>query len=226
MLWPVPGYHTVTSGYADTRSYGLHGGFDIAAPAVPCVAIGNGIVIYTGWAGSAGRSVYVELEGGYRVHYCHLSRIAVGAGQHPATGDVIGLVGGSGHNRDNYYGSHLHLNLFAAERPSGPSHYVSWVGMWAVDPELYLKEDDEMPSQAEWDAFKAWQREAATIVRSKDIAGTPAYVIKGKVHHFIPPHVWEASGRDDAVIVEVPNYTIIQRAPIRGPDATVDDLWL
>lgn len=147
MLWPVPGYYTVTSGFADTRSYGMHAGFDIGTGGAnpPTVAVDNGIVIYTGWAGSAGRSVYVELEGGYRAHYCHLSRIDMVVGQAVAAGDVIGLVGGSGYGVDNYYGSHLHFNLFVATQPAtGPSHWVTWVGMWAIDPELYLGQEGDM----------------------------------------------------------------------------------
>lgn len=150
MIWPVPGYYTVSSGYSDWRSYGLHGGFDIPAPTVPTVAVSTGLVIFVGWAGSAGRSVYIILEGGYRVHYCHLSAFNVVVGQGVTAGDVVGWVGGSGNGVNNYYGSHLHLNLFAATQPTtGPSHWVSWVGMYAVDPELYLGQEDEMTEAQE-----------------------------------------------------------------------------
>ena len=149
--WPVPDHYGVSSGYADQRDYGLHGGFDIPAPTVPCVAISAGRIIFANWAGSAGRSVWLDM-GTYRVHYCHLSGFNVTAGQAVAAGDVIGWVGGSGHGADNCYASHLHLNLFAAQRPAtGPSHWVAWVGMWAVDPELYLsKEDDMTPEEHAW----------------------------------------------------------------------------
>ena len=153
MLWPVPGYYGVTSRFHDQRSYGLHLAIDIAAPDVPCVAVGNGIVVFADWAGSAGRSVYIELENGYRVHYCHLSSLNVVHDQAVDVGQVIGCVGGSGHGVDNYYGSHLHLNLFMPEMPyAAPGHYVPWVGMWAIDPELYLEQEaleDDMPSEAE-----------------------------------------------------------------------------
>ncbi len=140
----MPHYYTISSGYHDLRDYGLHGAIDIPAPAVPAVAIGAGVVIFVGWTGSAGRSVYLELEGGYRAHYCHLSEFNVAVGQVVAAGDTIGHVGGSGHGADSYYGSHLHLNLFSATQPAtGPSHWVPWVGMWAVNPELYLGREDE-----------------------------------------------------------------------------------
>ena len=96
LLWPVPGHYTISSGFNDTRIYGLHAGIDIPAPAVPTIAIGPGTVIFKGWAGSAGRSIYLQLSNGWRVHYCHLDTFLVTAGQAVNAGDVIGYVGGSG----------------------------------------------------------------------------------------------------------------------------------
>ena len=149
MLWPVPGYHEVSSGFADQRSYGPHNGIDIPAPFVPAVAVGDGTISYKGWAGSAGRTVWLDLPG-YRVHYCHLGSFDVAVYQTVKAGDVIGYVGGSGYEQGDYYGSHLHLNLFVKDvRDAAHGHWVPWVGMWAVDPLLYLgvaqPEEDKMP---------------------------------------------------------------------------------
>lgn len=154
-LWPVPGYLTVSSGYYDQRSYGLHGAIDIDAPKVPTVAVGAGRIIFVGWAGDAGLSVYLDM-GNWRAHYCHLFESAVSAGQVVQAGDVIGTVGKSTRGTHTWpgYPNHLHLNLFTATQPTvSPSHWVGWVGMWCVDPELYLSKEGDMPTV---DQLQAW----------------------------------------------------------------------
>ena len=168
-IWPVPGYYTITSGYADRRSYGIHGAIDIAAPTVPTVALDYGTVVFVGWAGSAGRSIYIDLDNGYRAHYCHLSDFrGLFVGKWVTPGSEIGYVGGSGHGVDNYYGSHLHLNLVAPTQPAtGPSHWVAWVGMWAVDPEIYLLKEDDMATLQEVEAAIQELRADATSSDSK-----------------------------------------------------------
>jgi hypothetical protein len=101
-------------------------------------------------------------------------------------------------------------------------------GAFLTDVVAKMQEDDEMTPEekARLAALEAWQRDHAPglpdIVRDADTDA--AFVLKGKSHHYIPSEVWEAAGRDPAVVVTVPHATIIAQAPTRGPDATVDDL--
>lgn len=140
--WPTTQRY-VSSGFLDSRSYGQHNAIDIPAPTgSPVEALAAGVVIFAGEAGAAGQAVFIDHPGGWRSHYCHLSRIRWNVREYVSQGWLIGDVGSTGVST----GPHLHLNLFAPTKPaSGPSAYVDWVGKWAVDPLDYLTEEAPMP---------------------------------------------------------------------------------
>jgi murein DD-endopeptidase MepM/ murein hydrolase activator NlpD len=77
----------------------------------PIKAIANGTVISAGFDGSYGNKTVVELEDGTELWYCHQSAIDVSVGDTVRAGEVIGLVGATGH----VTGSHLHVEV----RPGG-----------------------------------------------------------------------------------------------------------
>jgi murein DD-endopeptidase MepM/ murein hydrolase activator NlpD len=77
----------------------------------PIKAIANGTVTSTGYDGSYGNKTVVELEDGTELWYCHQSAIDVSVGDTVRAGEVIGLVGATGH----VTGSHLHVEV----RPGG-----------------------------------------------------------------------------------------------------------
>jgi murein DD-endopeptidase MepM/ murein hydrolase activator NlpD len=74
-------------------------------------AIANGTVISAQYDGSYGNKTVVQLEDGTELWYCHQSAFLVSPGDTVTRGEVIGLVGATGH----VTGSHLHVEV----RPGG-----------------------------------------------------------------------------------------------------------
>ena len=76
-----------------------HHGIDYVAPAgSPLWAVGDGRVMYRGWAGGFGNLVKIRHNNGYVSYYAHLSRFAKGlaVGQTVQQKQVIGYVGQTG----------------------------------------------------------------------------------------------------------------------------------
>lgn len=109
--WVLP-----LSGYRLTASFGessslwstTHTGLDFAAPSgAPVVAVANGVVTSTGYAGAYGNQVILTLEDGTEIWYNHLSGYAVSVGTTVNGGETLGYVGSTG----NSTGPHLHLEV-------------------------------------------------------------------------------------------------------------------
>jgi len=114
-------YRRISSRYSLRRRHPIfrtvrpHRAIDYAAPAgTPVVSIGRGRVKFTGWRPGYGRIVEVRHPNGYVSRYAHFSRISRGIrkGKQIAQGDVVGLVGQSGHAT----GPHLHFELLRQGR--------------------------------------------------------------------------------------------------------------
>jgi len=94
-----------------------HAGVDLAAPTgSPVTATQAGRVSSAGWAGGYGNLVVVQHGNGVETRYAHLSRIGVVAGQQVSQGQVLGLVGSTGHST----GPHLHYELRQYGRALNP----------------------------------------------------------------------------------------------------------
>jgi murein DD-endopeptidase MepM/ murein hydrolase activator NlpD len=113
--WRLP-----TSGYHLTARFGMagglwssnHTGLDFAAPSgTPIVAVANGVITKTGYAGAYGNQTIETLDDGTEIWYCHQSAIGVQVGQRVIGGQHIGDVVSTG----NTTGPHLHLEV----RPGG-----------------------------------------------------------------------------------------------------------
>ena len=85
-----------------------HAGIDLAAPlGSPVAASMDGRVARADWVAGYGLLVTLEHGGGLETRYAHLSRIGVVPGQVVHKGDVLGLVGSTGHST----GPHLHYEV-------------------------------------------------------------------------------------------------------------------
>lgn len=112
-LWPVPGYHQVTSKFGPRTAptagaSSIHNGIDIAAPiGTPVVAPWDGIVakVYSNAAG--GNQLIIDHDNGYRTGYAHLSRALVQVGDRVTRGQQVAEVGNTGHST----GPHLHFTV-------------------------------------------------------------------------------------------------------------------
>lgn len=127
-LWPVNGALLGAFGERDDPFSGegeFHTGVDIRAPAgTPVHATGDGVVIFSEWAGGYGRLLIVDHGKGLETYYAHLSRFFAHAGQAVRRGDVLGEVGSTG----RVTGPHLHYEVRIAGAPVNPYRYLAKAG--------------------------------------------------------------------------------------------------
>ena len=104
---------------------GYHLGVDMSAPKGTDVhAVGDAKVSFAGRRGGFGNLIILDHGRGYQTYYAHLSKIRKGIkpGVHVARGDIIGLVGSTGHST----APHLHFEtrkdapVFGSVRRNAP----------------------------------------------------------------------------------------------------------
>lgn len=89
----------------DRRKKEMHYGIDLAAPyGDPVRAAGDGAVVFSGQDPGYGRMIVIDHGRGFETHYGHNSKLLAGEGEKVKKGQVIALIGSSGHST----GSHLH----------------------------------------------------------------------------------------------------------------------
>lgn len=129
----------ITSGFGNRRHPLLgymkaHEGVDYGAPiGTPIWAVGDGRVEQAGWNGGCGKSVTLRHRNGLETLYCHMSKVAVSAGEQVSQKEIIGYVGSTGLST----GPHCH---YAVKRNG---HFVN---------PLTLKIPRDAPVPAEWRA--------------------------------------------------------------------------
>jgi murein DD-endopeptidase MepM/ murein hydrolase activator NlpD len=103
---PILGYRRMHSGMDFRAGYGT-----------PIVAVADARVVSAGRAGGCGNAVRLDHGGGLATRYCHMSRMAVRAGQGVRRGQVIGYVGSTGLST----GPHLHYEMYRNGRAVNPA---------------------------------------------------------------------------------------------------------
>jgi murein DD-endopeptidase MepM/ murein hydrolase activator NlpD len=117
-IWPIDGTFTSPFGYRWGR---LHAGIDIADPiGTPIRAADGGTVQIASWQGGYGNYTCIGHGGGVSTCYGHQSQIGVHVGQNVDQGQVIGLVGSTGHST----GPHLHFEVRINGEPQDPMGYL------------------------------------------------------------------------------------------------------
>jgi murein DD-endopeptidase MepM/ murein hydrolase activator NlpD len=86
----------------------------------PVVSTADGVVSMATSNGGFGLMIEVIHENGFATRYAHLSRILVAPGQKVQRGEIIGLVGNTGHST----GSHLHYEVLFRKVHRDPLQYV------------------------------------------------------------------------------------------------------
>jgi murein DD-endopeptidase MepM/ murein hydrolase activator NlpD len=121
LLQPVPGPITSRFGMRFHPILGYlrrHAGEDFkAAYGQPIVAVTDGVVLSAGRAGGCGNAVKLAHPGNIQTRYCHMSAMAVHAGQQVGRGQVIGYVGSTGLAT----GPHLHYEMYRGGMPVNPA---------------------------------------------------------------------------------------------------------
>ncbi|MBF0573024.1 MAG: M23 family metallopeptidase, partial [Desulfamplus sp.] len=114
-------YKEVASGFSARRLHPIkqmfqpHNGIDYAAPTgTPIKSVGDGVVIFKGYAESAGNYLKIEHPGRGISEYMHLSKFhkSMKVNKKVSKGDIIGYVGATGYAT----GPHLHLGFIVNNR--------------------------------------------------------------------------------------------------------------
>lgn len=129
LLWPVPGYRTITSGYSEARVHPVtgqtkpHRAIDIGAPeGADIVASGDGVVDRLNSTAAGGLQLFIRLTNGVVMGYAHLKERLVVQGQRVRRGQIIAKVGRTG----TVTGPHLHLTMSDPfQEPMNPQLYLA-----------------------------------------------------------------------------------------------------
>jgi murein DD-endopeptidase MepM/ murein hydrolase activator NlpD len=98
-----------------------HTGLDYRARmGSPVLSSAEGVVSMARRNGGFGLMIEVSHENGFTTRYAHLSKILVTPGQKVKRGEIIGLVGNTGHST----GSHLHYEVLFRKVHRDPLQYV------------------------------------------------------------------------------------------------------
>ena len=123
--WPVEG--RITSGFGHRRDPfeqgdgEYHHGIDIAnALGTPIQTTADGVVLLASWQGGYGRLIIIDHGHGFKTYYGHTSKLMVKPGDHVKRGQVIALMGTSGHST----GYHLHYEIWQNGRVVNPMRFV------------------------------------------------------------------------------------------------------
>ncbi len=116
LLWPTSG-HVITQYY-----HARHSGMDIDGDYdSPIYASADGVVVTAGWNSNGyGNYIIVDHGGGLKTLYAHSSKIFVTRGQRVSRGEVIAMVGTTGHST----GTHLHYEVRVGNRRMNPLRYI------------------------------------------------------------------------------------------------------
>lgn len=123
-LWPTPTLTEITSGYG-ARWGSFHYGLDLSGPNAmgqPIYAADGGTVIFAGYdEGGYGNYVVIDHGNGFESIYGHASKVLTSQGAKVAQGQLIALVGSTGHST----GAHCHFEVHKNGVKTDPTNLVS-----------------------------------------------------------------------------------------------------
>ena len=113
----------ITSGYG-WRWGKTHDGIDLGATTgTPVYAMSRGTVIGSYWDDSFGNKVEIKYWDGSISWYGHMSRRIAQEGDTVMPGELVGLVGNTGHS----FGSHLHFEMQKTTVNDTPIDPIAWL---------------------------------------------------------------------------------------------------
>jgi murein DD-endopeptidase MepM/ murein hydrolase activator NlpD len=116
--WPVIGAR-ITS-YMGMRWGRMHKGIDIVGDS-SILAADEGVIEYAGYkSGGLGNAVIINHNNGFKTVYGHMKSIKVKEGQIVEKGEVIGIMGSTGHST----GTHLHFEVHLNGNVKNPTSYL------------------------------------------------------------------------------------------------------
>jgi murein DD-endopeptidase MepM/ murein hydrolase activator NlpD len=116
--WPVIGAR-ITS-YMGMRWGRMHQGIDIVGNS-SILAADEGVIEYAGYkSGGLGNAIIINHNNGFKTVYGHMKSVKVKEGQIVEKGDVIGIMGSTGHST----GTHLHFEVHLNGKIKNPTSYL------------------------------------------------------------------------------------------------------
>ena len=109
-------YHPIS------KKYKKHNGIDMASPkGTPIHATANGKIVLVSKKNTGyGYEVKIQHKYGFVTHYAHMSQILTKGGNYVKKGQIIGLVGSTGHST----GNHLHYEIIKNGKFINPKPFV------------------------------------------------------------------------------------------------------
>jgi murein DD-endopeptidase MepM/ murein hydrolase activator NlpD len=141
MVMPAGALSSISRGFS---SY--HSGIDLAAPMGSTIrAAAAGTVVYAGWYAGYGNMVDIRHADGLVTRYAHMSAFApnIGGGLPVQSGQVIGVVGQTGHATGNHIHFEVRVNGYAVD----PAPYIG-LGACIVQPPKVPVEEAYAPANA------------------------------------------------------------------------------
>ena len=100
----------------------FHAGVDFAGPpGSRIVAVGPGVISYSGWKDGYGNVVEITHPTGYVTRYGHNSRNLARVGQSVQKGDAIAIIGSTGRST----GTHVHFEVLRDGNVLNPTKYLA-----------------------------------------------------------------------------------------------------
>jgi hypothetical protein len=119
-LWPLNVVDNISSPFG-MRGRQMHTGADMpSSKGTLILAAMDGRIVFTGYTGGHGRTIYLEHRNDFFTRYSHCSVILVKNGDYVKRGQVIGLVGSSGRST----GNHLHFEIRYKDVPLNPLDFL------------------------------------------------------------------------------------------------------
>jgi len=141
MAMPAGALSSISRGFT---SY--HTGIDLAAPLGSTIeAAAAGTVVYAGWYAGYGNMLDIQHADGVVTRYAHLSGFVpnLGNGSVVKSGQIIGLVGHTGHATGNHIHFEVRMNGYATD----PAPYIG-LGRCIVQPPRVPVEEAYAPANA------------------------------------------------------------------------------
>ena len=136
-VWPLQGVLTSPFGPRDGR---MHEGIDIGgATGQPVVASAAGTVLLARYYSGYGNAVIVDHGEGVTTLYGHLNGFGVMEGDRVSQGQLIGVVGSTGHST----GPHLHFEIRVAGVPLDPLPFLPGGTMYLLPPQGVTEDAEE-----------------------------------------------------------------------------------
>jgi len=123
-IWPAKGWYSSGFGMRSdpfTGARQMHRGIDLANHmGTPIIATADGRVAGINKSRGLGTIITVDHGYGFRTRYGHISKAMVKVGQRVKRGDVVALMGNSGHST----GPHLHYEVLRNGKSLNPMDYI------------------------------------------------------------------------------------------------------